>query len=255
MPYKGDVTVLRHYVGEEFRDNCQSEPSTSNIYLRRIHSTGSLDWCMLHCSGTPCRLNCLTSSLSLSPVAGKSERATLDSVWLCYFAQLEFSNTKQSLTINLLCFGVLLNKPNRQNETNMGIPVNEKCMLLRVGAGGNAYLDNIVGAVVIWKITAKREGEKWEGTWVPHCDIDLSVWICLISFRLIPNHSLASMPYVLLSYRSCVQVKLQICGRSRLRMSQVSQLKKTIQEPQMKSEMRYLQRCQTIAFNTWCSSF
>lgn len=62
------------------------------------------------------------------------------------------------------CFGELLNKPNRQNEANMGIPVNEKCMLLRVGEGGNAYLDNIVGVVVIWKITAKREGEKWEET-------------------------------------------------------------------------------------------
>lgn len=67
-----------------------------------------------------------------------------------------FSHTKQSIVLS----GVLLHKPNRQNKTNMGIPVNEKCMLVRVGAKGHAYLDNIV---IIWKITAKRGGEKREG--------------------------------------------------------------------------------------------
>lgn len=54
------------------------EASSGNIYLRRPRSTGSLDWCMLHCSGTPCRLQCLREIVSLSPVAGKSERATLN---------------------------------------------------------------------------------------------------------------------------------------------------------------------------------
>lgn len=42
----------------------------------------------------------------------------------------------------------------------MGIPVNEKCMLLREGEGTHAYLDNVVGVVVTWKITWKRHGEK-----------------------------------------------------------------------------------------------
>lgn len=42
----------------------------------------------------------------------------------------------------------------------MGIPANEKRMLLREGTGGSAYLDDVVGTVEIWKITAKEEGEK-----------------------------------------------------------------------------------------------
>lgn len=96
-----------HYIAHRFRGSCPSDPSTSNIYLRKIHSTGSLDWCMLHCSGTPCRLNCLTTSVSLSPVAGKSERATLDWVWLWYFAQLEFLHTKQSLAITSIVLGIV----------------------------------------------------------------------------------------------------------------------------------------------------
>lgn len=32
-----------------------------------------------------------------------------------------------------------------------------------VGAEGHAYLDNVVGIVEIWTITAKREGEKKGG--------------------------------------------------------------------------------------------
>lgn len=64
----------------------------------------------------------------------------------------------------IVLFWVFIHKPNRQNKTNMGIPVNEKCMFLRVGTEGHAYLDNVVCIVVIWKITAKREGEKREGS-------------------------------------------------------------------------------------------
>lgn len=131
----------------------------------------------------------------------------------------------------------------------MGIPVNDKCMLLRVGAESSAYLDNVVGVVITWKITSKREGEKRELTWVWHSDIDVSVQINLLLFIL--NHSLARMS---LSYQGCGQVKLQICGGSFVEKPQAQfQLKKTTRELQMESQMRSLQRWQTIAFNVICA--
>ena len=117
---------------------------------------------MLHCSGTPCRLNCmLSSSVSLSPVAGKSERATLDWVWPKYSTQLEVFSTSE-----------------RQNRTNMGIPANEKCMLLRAGANKEVML-----TWIMWSVSSKsgrsqqRERERKGKKWARLCGIDLSVCI------------------------------------------------------------------------------
>lgn len=165
--------------------------STNNIYLRKIHSTGSLGWCMLHCSGTPCRLNCmLSSSVSLSPVAGKSERATLDWVWPKYSTQLEFFSTSE-----------------RQNRTNMGIPANEKCMLLRVGANKEVVLTWIMWSVSSKSGRSQRREREREGKEDENGSV---VSIYLFVFTLISLHSCHC---VSLSYRGCVQVKLQICGR------------------------------------------
>lgn len=64
------------------------------------------------------------------------------------------------------------------------------------------------------------------------------------------NYVLASMPYMLLSYRSCAQVKPQISDRYRMESFQGRfQLTKTIPEPQMETQMN-LQRWKTIALNT-----
>lgn len=69
---------------------------------------------------------------------------------------------------------------------------------------------------------------------------------------------------MLLSYRSCAQVKLQICGRSCLESWSRFQMTQTNQELQMDSGMKNLQKWQKIALSTryspdnsrnnWCSS-
>lgn len=122
-----------------------------------IHSTGSLDSCKLHCSGTPCRLNC-TSIVSLSQAAGKSVRVTPDWVclpnWSC--------STSSTLYQLALLFWLLLNEPNRQSKTNVGIPVNDNCMQLIIRPESRAYLNDVLGIVVIWRIPSKNQGEEKE---------------------------------------------------------------------------------------------
>lgn len=109
----------------------------------------------------------------------------------------------------------------------MGIPVNEKCMLIRVG--GHAYLDNVVGVVEIWKVAANREGEKGRGR---EYGTVISIYLFVIEVKNV------SARVVLLSYRRCAQVKLQISGRSCLESySGRFQLTKTSQEPQMEPRM------------------
>lgn len=63
----------------------------------------------------------------------------------------------------------------------MGIPVNEKYMLGRTGARGHAYLDNVVGIVVVWKITEK-EGREREG--------DMSICLNLLQWQQMMPHSI-----------------------------------------------------------------
>lgn len=200
----------------------------------KTHSTGSLDWCMVHCSGTPCRLNCLLSSSVkfLSPVFCKSERVTLDWVWL-YLAQLVFPT--QNMLISVL--GIIAwAKPSRIRQTWVFLSM-KYYFLARVRPVAYAYLNNIFWIVVVCTITAMRRGEKQKDTWV-------FKFLCKFNYSKL-SQSLASMSYVLSSYRSCDQVKPEICWR---RSQGQSRLLKTIQERQM--ERRNLQKWQTNTLST-----
>lgn len=89
----------------------------------------------------------------------------------------------------------------------MGIPANEKCMLLRVGANKEVVLTWIMWSVSSKSGRSQRREREREGKEDENGSV---VSIYLFVFTLISLHSCHC---VSLSYRGCVQVKLQICGR------------------------------------------
>lgn len=117
------------------------------------------------------------ASLLRNPLPSKLLVIQCESFSSCW--QIWKSNTGLSTTIfcaalvfphqRVLLFWAIITQA-RQNKTNMGIPVNDKCMLLREGAESCAYLDNVVSVVVIWKVTSMREGEKKE------VDVSMAKW-------------------------------------------------------------------------------
>lgn len=61
VQFIGRLILIRFYTAvlKLLIQTAELQPPTSNIYLMKTHSTGFLDWCMVHCTGIPCRLNCL----------------------------------------------------------------------------------------------------------------------------------------------------------------------------------------------------
>lgn len=154
---------------------------------------------------------------------------------MAIFGPTSFST--QNMLISVL--GIIAwAKPSRIRQTWVFLSM-KCCFLTRVRPVGYAYLNNIFWTVVVCTITAMRRGEKQKGTWV------FKFLFKLNYSNLSQSHLLASMSYVLLSYRSCDQVKPEICW---WRSQGQSQLLKTNQEPQL--ERSNLQKWQTNVLST-----
>lgn len=127
----------------------------------------------------------------------------------------------------------------------MGIPANEKCMLLRVGANKEVMLTWIMWSVSSKSGRSQRREREREGKSDENGSV-VSIFLFVITLI-----SLHSCHCVSLSYRGCVQVKLQICGRRVGLESSIpqSQLTWTSRGLQTKPQMRNLQRWGTVAFN------